>query len=119
MDRVEQWRQGFFAQTRWEDLAIDDMDVRLKWAGLFHRKRRTPGRFMLRLKVRDSAVPCLLRLCASPGIAASCTCSESGSQCSCLCQRIDLEWTKVRGMLADLALLTLQMIFACSCPTVR
>lgn len=86
MDRVEQWRQGFFAQTRWEDLAIDDMDVRLKWAGLFHRKRRTPGRFMLRLKVRDSAVPCLLRLCASPGIAASCTCSESGSQCSCLCR---------------------------------
>ncbi len=53
MDRVEQWRQGFFAQTRWEDLAIDDMDVRLKWAGLFHRKRRTPGRFMLRLKVGD------------------------------------------------------------------
>ncbi len=39
------------AQTKWEDLAIDDMDVRLKWAGLFHRKKRTPGRFMMRLKV--------------------------------------------------------------------
>lgn len=38
-------------KTKWEDLAIDDMDVRLKWAGLFHRKKRTPGRFMMRLKV--------------------------------------------------------------------
>lgn len=38
-------------QTTWEDLAIDDIDVRLKWAGLFHRKKRTPGRFMMRLKV--------------------------------------------------------------------
>jgi len=38
-------------KTTWEDLAIDDIDVRLKWAGLFHRKKRTPGRFMMRLKV--------------------------------------------------------------------
>jgi sulfite reductase beta subunit-like hemoprotein len=28
------------------------VDVRLKWAGLFHRKKRTPGKFMMRLKVR-------------------------------------------------------------------
>jgi ferredoxin-nitrite reductase len=35
----------------WKDLNIDDVDVRLKWAGLFHRKKRTPGRFMMRLKV--------------------------------------------------------------------
>lgn len=35
----------------WKDLDIDDVDVRLKWAGLFHRKKRTPGKFMMRLKV--------------------------------------------------------------------
>lgn len=36
----------------WEDLGLDDVDVRLKWSGLFHRKKRTPGKFMMRLKVR-------------------------------------------------------------------
>ena len=35
-----------------KDLELDDVDVRLKWAGLFHRKKRTPGQFMMRLKVR-------------------------------------------------------------------
>lgn len=38
-------------QTNWEDLNTDDIDVRLKWAGLFHRRKRTPGQFMMRLKV--------------------------------------------------------------------
>jgi ferredoxin-nitrite reductase len=38
-------------ETSWEDLALDDVDVRYKWAGLFHRRKRTPGRFMMRLKV--------------------------------------------------------------------
>jgi ferredoxin-nitrite reductase len=33
------------------DLDLDDVDIRLKWAGLFHRKKRTPGKFMMRLKV--------------------------------------------------------------------
>lgn len=37
--------------TSWEDLNLDDIDVRLKWSGLFHRKKRTPGKFMMRLKV--------------------------------------------------------------------
>lgn len=36
----------------WEDLALDDIDIRLKWAGLFHRRKRAPGTFMMRLKVR-------------------------------------------------------------------
>ncbi len=52
------------AQTTWEDLAIDDMDVRLKWAGLFHRKKRTPGKFMMRLKVRP--------ICPCSGPSACC-----------------------------------------------
>ena len=34
-----------------EELDLDDVDIRLKWAGLFHRKKRTPGKFMMRLKV--------------------------------------------------------------------
>ena len=38
-------------KTTWEDLELDDVDIRLKWAGLFHRRKRTPGRFMMRLKV--------------------------------------------------------------------
>ncbi|EFN52613.1 hypothetical protein CHLNCDRAFT_26644 [Chlorella variabilis] len=39
-------------KTSWQDLNLDDVDVRLKWAGLFHRRKRTPGRFMMRLKAR-------------------------------------------------------------------
>lgn len=38
-------------QTSWEDIDGDDLEVRLKWAGLFHRGKRTPGKFMMRLKV--------------------------------------------------------------------
>lgn len=37
---------------KWEDLNLDDIDIRLKWAGLFHRRKRAPGTFMMRLKVR-------------------------------------------------------------------
>ena len=38
-------------ESKWEDLDLDDVDVRLKWSGLFHRRKRTPGKFMMRLKV--------------------------------------------------------------------
>lgn len=38
-------------KTNWEDLNVDDIETRLKWAGLFHRKKRTPTKFMMRLKV--------------------------------------------------------------------
>ena len=37
--------------TNWEDIAGDDMDIRLKYAGMFHRKKATPGKFMMRLRV--------------------------------------------------------------------
>ena len=37
--------------TKWENLNLDDIDVRMKWAGMFHRRKRTPGKFMMRLKV--------------------------------------------------------------------
>jgi hypothetical protein len=35
-------------------LNLDDVDIRMKFAGLFHRGKRTPQRFMMRLKVRGS-----------------------------------------------------------------
>ncbi|GAB4819719.1 hypothetical protein N2152v2_006765 [Parachlorella kessleri] len=38
-------------KTKWEDLNLDDIDIRMKWSGLFHRRKRTPGKFMMRLKV--------------------------------------------------------------------
>lgn len=36
-----------------EELNLDDVDIRLKWAGLFHRAKRAKGTFMMRLKVRS------------------------------------------------------------------
>lgn len=41
-------RSGEFT---WEELSIDDADIRLKWAGLFHRRKRNPGTFMMRVKM--------------------------------------------------------------------
>jgi len=38
-------------KTNWEDLNLDDVDIRMKFAGMFHRGKRTPKRFMMRLKV--------------------------------------------------------------------
>ncbi|GFR51551.1 hypothetical protein Agub_g13970 [Astrephomene gubernaculifera] len=38
-------------KSTWEDLNLDDVDIRMKWAGLFHRGKRTPGKFMMRLKL--------------------------------------------------------------------
>ncbi|CAM9283039.1 unnamed protein product [Scytosiphon promiscuus] len=35
----------------WEELSLDDADIRLKWAGLFHRRKRNPGTFMMRVKM--------------------------------------------------------------------
>jgi len=35
----------------WKDIASDDMDIRVKYAGMFHRKKATPGKFMMRLRV--------------------------------------------------------------------
>lgn len=42
-------------KSTWEELNLDDVDVRLKWAGLFHRRKQTPGRFMMRVKVSCAA----------------------------------------------------------------
>jgi ferredoxin-nitrite reductase len=39
-----------FAKIGWEAVAKDDLEVRLKWLGIFYRPV-TPGKFMLRLRV--------------------------------------------------------------------
>jgi len=39
--------------TTWQDLNLDDVDIRMKFAGMFHRGKRTPQRFMMRLKVSE------------------------------------------------------------------
>ena len=53
--------------TKWEDLNLDDIDVRMKWAGMFHRRKRTPGKFMMRLKVSMAVTSVLqLPICCIP-----------------------------------------------------
>lgn len=44
----------------WEELALDDIDIRLKWAGMFHRRKTFPGTFMTRLKVTNAQKPCVM-----------------------------------------------------------
>ena len=53
--------------TKWEDLNLDDIDIRMKCAGLFHRGKRTPKRFMMRLKVCvcGGGVRCVGPVCAA------------------------------------------------------
>jgi len=51
----------FAAQIRagtltWEEIEKADMDTRLKWVGLLHRSKRTPGRFMMRLRTPNGIV---------------------------------------------------------------
>ena len=38
-------------ELNWEDIEKMDMNTRLKWVGLVHRDKRTPGRFMMRLRL--------------------------------------------------------------------
>lgn len=40
----------------WEEVEKNDMDSRLKWVGMLHRGKRTPGRFMMRLRVPNGLV---------------------------------------------------------------
>ncbi|GJQ12065.1 hypothetical protein GpartN1_g3856.t1 [Galdieria partita] len=40
----------------WEDIPPEDLDIRLKWAGFFHRKKRAPGTFMVRLRLPNGVI---------------------------------------------------------------
>ena len=49
----------------WKEIEKADMDTRLKWVGLLHRSKRTPGRFMMRLRTPNGIVnSALMRLYA-------------------------------------------------------
>uniref|UniRef100_A0A7S2UZ54 Ferredoxin--nitrite reductase, chloroplastic n=1 Tax=Fibrocapsa japonica TaxID=94617 RepID=A0A7S2UZ54_9STRA len=43
-------------ELTWEEVEKGDMDNRLKFVGLLHRNKRTPGQFMMRLKVPNGIV---------------------------------------------------------------
>ena len=45
-------------ESTWEDLNIDDLDVRAKWNGMFHRRKQAPGTFMIRFRVRKPPMSC-------------------------------------------------------------
>mmetsp|Transcript_18000 Transcript_18000/g.44334 ORF Transcript_18000/g.44334 Transcript_18000/m.44334 type:complete len:615 (+) Transcript_18000:9-1853(+) len=52
-------------ETTWEDLDLDDINLRLKWAGLFHRAKHAPKTFMIRCKVHNGILTSeQARLCA-------------------------------------------------------
>jgi ferredoxin-nitrite reductase len=40
----------------WEEVEASDMNTRLKFAGMLHRDKRTPGQFMMRLRVPNGIV---------------------------------------------------------------
>ena len=39
-----------------EEIGSDDIDIRVKYAGMFHRKKATPGRFMMRLRLPNGII---------------------------------------------------------------
>eukprot|EP01036_Dinobryon_divergens_P027781 gene27781-36608_t len=43
-------------KINWEDIATEDMDIRVKYAGMFHRKKATPGKFMMRLRIPNGII---------------------------------------------------------------
>lgn len=46
-------RQG---EMTWEEIEKSDLETRLKWVGMVHRGKRTPGQFMMRLRVPNGIV---------------------------------------------------------------
>ncbi|GMH46247.1 hypothetical protein TrRE_jg6468 [Triparma retinervis] len=52
-DFADKIRNG---ELTWEELDGADVDIRLKWVGMLHRRKRKPGTFMMRLKVPNGIV---------------------------------------------------------------
>lgn len=42
--------------TSWEEIGTDKIDFLVKYAGMFHRKKATPGKFMMRLRIPNGLV---------------------------------------------------------------
>ncbi|KAL7564590.1 hypothetical protein ACA910_017934 [Epithemia clementina (nom. ined.)] len=56
VDVYEYARKIRSGEMTWEEVDAADLDTRLKWVGLLHRRKRTPGQFMMRLRVPNGIV---------------------------------------------------------------
>lgn len=56
VDVYEYARKIREGEMTWEEVEKADLDTRLKWVGMLHRGKRTPGQFMLRLKVPNGII---------------------------------------------------------------
>lgn len=56
VDVYEYARKIREGEMTWEEVEKADLDTRLKWVGMLHRGKRTPGQFMMRLKVPNGIV---------------------------------------------------------------
>mmetsp|Transcript_44986 Transcript_44986/g.126740 ORF Transcript_44986/g.126740 Transcript_44986/m.126740 type:complete len:590 (+) Transcript_44986:131-1900(+) len=56
VDVYEYARKIREGEMTWEEVDKADLDTRLKYVGMLHRGKRTPGQFMMRLKVPNGIV---------------------------------------------------------------
>lgn len=56
VDVYEYARKIREGEMTWEDVDKADLDTRVKYVGMLHRNKRTPGQFMMRLKVPNGIV---------------------------------------------------------------
>mmetsp|Transcript_266 Transcript_266/g.684 ORF Transcript_266/g.684 Transcript_266/m.684 type:complete len:614 (-) Transcript_266:336-2177(-) len=56
VDVYEYARKIREGEMTWEEVEKADLESRLKWVGMLHRGKRTPGQFMMRLKVPNGIV---------------------------------------------------------------
>jgi len=52
-DYARKIREG---EMTWEEVEKADLDTRLKYVGMLHRGKRTPGQFMMRLRVPNGII---------------------------------------------------------------
>ncbi|WZN63984.1 ferredoxin--nitrite reductase [Chloropicon roscoffensis] len=55
MENFREWAKVPFAELDTKENA-EDIDIRLKWFGLFHRRKQQYGKFMMRLKLPNGVV---------------------------------------------------------------
>eukprot|EP00543_Licmophora_paradoxa_P009519 CAMPEP_0202477274 /NCGR_PEP_ID=MMETSP1360-20130828/93859_1 /ASSEMBLY_ACC=CAM_ASM_000848 /TAXON_ID=515479 /ORGANISM="Licmophora paradoxa, Strain CCMP2313" /LENGTH=593 /DNA_ID=CAMNT_0049104517 /DNA_START=45 /DNA_END=1826 /DNA_ORIENTATION=+ len=56
VDIYEYARKIREGEMTWEEVEKADLDTRLKYVGMLHRNKRTPGQFMMRMKVPNGIV---------------------------------------------------------------
>jgi ferredoxin-nitrite reductase len=56
VDVYEYARKIREGEMTWEEVEKADLETRLKWVGMLHRGKRTPGQFMMRLKVPNGII---------------------------------------------------------------